>query len=93
MCLDVLHDGAPPTASIAIKGVENPLMDPDLFTPQDAAALFSIRAANAQGVMSLTELLAAFATEGLLCETPTSPAHVECGSPQYKPPKLRNAPL
>jgi hypothetical protein len=57
--------------------VEDPHMDTDLFAPQDAAALFSIRAANAQRVMSLTELLAAFDTEGLLCETPTAPAHVQ----------------
>jgi hypothetical protein len=68
-------------------------MAPDLFTPQDAAALFSIRAANARRVMSQTELLAAFDTQGLLCETPTATAHVECRASQDKPPVFGNTPL
>ncbi len=48
-------------------------MEADLFTPQDAAALSSIRAENAGHAMSQAELLAAFDARGLLRESAAAP--------------------
>jgi hypothetical protein len=51
-------------------------MEADLFTPQDAAALSSIRADNARRAMTLAELFDAFDARGLLGETAAAPARL-----------------
>ncbi len=44
-------------------------MEPDLFDPQDTAALLAIRSAHAHRALTPADWLAAFAAQGLLDES------------------------
>lgn len=52
-------------------------METDLFTPQDAAALLSIRAARSHPTLSPDELLAAFEALGLMRDPDAAPLSVQ----------------
>jgi hypothetical protein len=56
---------------------EASFMETDLFSPQDAAALLSIRAARFHRALSPDELLAAFEAQGLMRDSGAAPAGIQ----------------